>query len=122
MCAYFIIFTGWVFLLCGRLSVLHLSVNTQASLHTIKSRQVSRAMINAGLLDSQNISEYIMLLNHLNTSEIDMIITSILRSTGGKKQTRKTSQILIDYLNVTGLTNYGDKSITLITVILAMLD
>lgn len=70
-----------------------------------------------------------MLLNHLNTPEIDMIdmvITSILRSTEEKKkktkQTIKTSQVLIDYPNVTGLTNHRTESITIIMVILAVLD
>lgn len=62
-----------------------------------------------------------MLLNHLNIPEIDMVIASILRSTGGKEQT-KTFQILIDCPNVTGLTNYRTKIITIITVILAMVD
>lgn len=69
-----------------------------------------------------------MLLNHLNTPEIDMIdmvITSILRSTEEKKKTKqtiKTSQVLIDYPNVTGLTNHRTESITIIMVILAVLD
>lgn len=82
-----------------------------------KYSRILKTSINTGLFNSQNISEHITLLNHLDNPEINMIITSILRSMG---KTNKNPQILTDYPRVRGQTNYRTK-IIIVLAILAML-
>lgn len=75
---------GFFFHLRGWLSPLVLYVITVCKPYSTsyKYSRIFKTSINMGLFNSQNITEHITLLNHLDNPEKNMIIKSILRSTG----------------------------------------